>query len=107
MSDVAPFAVLDSPPRLRIRIRVQPRASRNRIVGSLADAVRIQITAAPVDGAANAALVDLLCEVLDVPRRAVQLVQGEHSRSKVIDVETNDPSAMQARLVRILEENER
>ncbi len=72
---------------VRFTVRVQPRASRSEIVGVHGDAMKIRLSAPPVDGAANAALVELIAEVLGVGRRAVRIVSGESSRSKVVEVE--------------------
>jgi uncharacterized protein (TIGR00251 family) len=67
-----------------LRLRVQPRASRDEVVGLHGDAVRIRLRAPPVDGAANEALVRFLSEQLQVPRSTVQLTSGQTSRSKVV-----------------------
>jgi uncharacterized protein (TIGR00251 family) len=72
---------------VRFTVRVQPRASRSEIVGVHGDAMKIRLSAPPVDGAANEALVELIAEVLGVGRRAVRIVSGETSRSKVVEVE--------------------
>ena len=72
---------------VRFAVRVQPRASRSEIVGVHGDAMKVRLSAPPVDGAANAALVELIAEVLGVGRRAVRIVSGESSRSKVVEVE--------------------
>lgn len=71
---------------VRLRIRVQPRASRTEVAGAYGDALRVRLTAAPVDGAANDMLVRFLAETLGVGRAAVRLVRGESSRTKVIEV---------------------
>ncbi len=63
-------------------VRVQPRASRDAIEGEYADALRIRLTAPPVDDRANEALTRLLAERLNVPRAAVRIVAGEKSRRK-------------------------
>ena len=70
----------------RIDVHVQPRASRNAIAGMKDGALRIAVTAPPVDGEANAAVVALLAKKLGVPKRDVSVVQGETSRHKVIEV---------------------
>ena len=67
-------------------VRVQPRASRDDIEGEYADALKIRLTAPPVDDRANEALVRLLAERLDVPRAAVRIVAGEKSRRKRVVV---------------------
>ena len=72
---------------VRFAVRVQPRASRSEIVGVHGDAMKIRLSAPPVDGAANEALVELIADVLGVGRRAVRIVSGETSRSKVVEVE--------------------
>ena len=87
---------------LRIRVHLQPRAAHTRIVGRHGDAIKIQVHAPPVDGAANAALVELLATVLEVPRRAIRIVQGTSNRDKVVELRVNDPEACQLRLRALL-----
>lgn len=67
-------------------MHVQPRASRTEIAGVHGDAIKVRLTAPPVDGAANAALVLFLADVLGVTRGAVRVVAGEQSRSKLVEV---------------------
>lgn len=93
---------LERPGGLRIAVRVQPRASRNRITGTIGDALKIQVTAPPVEGAANAALIAFLAEVLELPRGRIRVITGEHSRSKVVEIDTDDPSALKGRLAALL-----
>ncbi|HEU5041725.1 MAG TPA: DUF167 domain-containing protein, partial [Gemmatimonadales bacterium] len=81
------------------RLRVQPRASRSEVAGTHGDAIRVRLTAPPVDGAANEALVRFLAERLGVSRAAVRVVSGETSRSKVVEVDGVDPGAARARLL--------
>ena len=83
---------------LRLQIHLQPRAAHNRVVGRHGEAIKVQVHAAPVEGAANAALVDLLAEVLAVPRRAVRIVQGSTRRDKLVEIESADPAACRRRL---------
>lgn len=72
---------------VRIRVRVQPKARRSAIDGTHGDALRVRLTAPPVDGKANAALIALLSQELGVARSAVSIVLGEGSRDKVVAVE--------------------
>jgi uncharacterized protein (TIGR00251 family) len=67
-------------------VLVQPRASRDSIEGEHGDALKIRLTAPPVDDRANEALVRLLAERLNVPRAAVRIVAGEKSRRKRVVV---------------------
>lgn len=71
---------------VRLRIRVQPRASRNEIAGAHGDELRLRLTAPPVEGAANEAVVRFLAEALGVARGSVTIVAGLSSRSKVVEV---------------------
>lgn len=69
-----------------ITVRVQPRASRNGIVGVLGDALKVRLTAPPVDGAANEALIDLLRSTFRIPAAAITIVSGTSSRTKVVEL---------------------
>lgn len=69
-----------------ITVRVIPRATRSQIAGTRNDALLVRLSAPPVDGAANAELIDVLSDALGVPRRSVTLVSGERSRSKRVRV---------------------
>lgn len=81
---------------VRFAVRVQPRASRSAIEGVQGDALRVRLSAPPVDGAANEALVELLAKALGVTKRAVRVVTGAASRSKVIEVEGIGSAAVRA-----------
>ena len=71
---------------LRFAVRVQPRSSRSAVEGVHGGALKVRLTAPPVDGAANEALVALLADELGVPRRSVRIVGGETSRTKIVEV---------------------
>jgi len=71
---------------VRFSVRVQPRTPRSGVSGVHAGVLKVKLHAAPVDGAANEELVDLLAEWLGVARRDVRIVIGEASRSKVVEV---------------------
>jgi uncharacterized protein (TIGR00251 family) len=81
---------------VRVAIRVAPRASRDAIVGVLDGALKVALTAPPVEGAANDALVRLLAKALGVPKGAVRLVQGERSRDKVVEIAGVDEATVHA-----------
>ncbi len=83
---------------VRLRIRVQPRASRTEVAGPHGDELRIRLAAPPVDGAANDALLRFLAEVLRVPRAHVVLIAGGASRSKVVEVRGADEGNVRAQL---------
>jgi uncharacterized protein (TIGR00251 family) len=81
-----------------LSVKLQPRASKNGIGEPLGDELRIQVTAPPVDAAANEALLRLLADALDCPRGRVELVRGQTSRHKVILLHGLSVEAVQAKL---------
>lgn len=81
----------------RFAVRLAPRSSSNRIDGVLDGVLRVRVTAPAVEGAANAALLALLAEELDVARRDVRIVAGAASRQKLVVVDGVEPEAVVAR----------
>jgi uncharacterized protein len=79
-------------------VRVQPRASRNAVVGEIGDAVKIALTAPPVDGKANEACIEFLAKLLGVARSSVTIAAGETGRNKVIRVAGMKASQVRERL---------
>jgi uncharacterized protein (TIGR00251 family) len=79
---------------VRFSVRLQPRASKNEIAGLLGSSLRIRVTAPPVDGLANEALIELLSDSLGISRRSVCIVSGQSSRTKVVEVSEVDLEAI-------------
>lgn len=69
-----------------LNVRVTPRSSRNAVIGVEADAIKIKLTAPPVEGAANAALIEVVAEWLGVRRSAVSIISGDRARNKRVRV---------------------
>ena len=65
-------------------VRVHPRAKKNAIAGEVGDALKLALTAPPVEGKANAACIAFLGEILGVGRSAIRIIAGETNRQKVI-----------------------
>ncbi len=78
----------DSPDagRPTFAVKVQPRAKKNAVIGELGDALKLALTAPPVDGRANEACIEFFANLLDVPRSSVTIASGETSRRKIIRV---------------------
>jgi uncharacterized protein (TIGR00251 family) len=83
---------------VRIAVRVQPRAAKSECAGLHGSELRIRLTAPPVDGAANEALIRFLADTLGVPARRVTITAGLTSRSKSVLVEGVSAAAAAARL---------
>lgn len=87
------------PDGARLRLKVQPRASRNEVLAERSQPeLRVRVTAPPVDSAANAAVLELLAETLGCRRGAVQLLRGQTSRQKVVAITGITPAQIVARL---------
>ena len=81
-----------------IRVRVQPRASRDELAGWREDTLRVRVTAPPLDGRANDALRGLIARAAGVPTSAVGIVAGERGRDKLVAVAGLTLEALRARL---------
>ena len=75
MNRPAPEAVL-------LHVRVQPKARQNAVMGWRGEALRVSVTAAPEDGTANRAVIELLADTLALPAASISLVRGATSRDK-------------------------
>jgi uncharacterized protein (TIGR00251 family) len=84
---------------LTLRVRVQPRASKDALSGEREGALVVRLTAPPVEGAANEALARFLGRTLGVPPSAVRVVRGTTGRNKVVSVAGLDTATARERLV--------
>jgi len=80
------MTIHDTPEGATFTVRVQPRARKNAVVGVLGDALKLSLTAPPVEGRANQACIEFLAELLSVPRSSITIAAGESSRNKVVRV---------------------
>jgi|SRR4051794_19733521 uncharacterized protein (TIGR00251 family) len=79
-------------------IRVHPRAKKNAITGLIGDALKVALTAPPVEGKANEACMRFLADLLQVPRASISIAAGESARNKVIRVAGLSAEAVRVRL---------
>lgn len=87
---------------VQLDLRVIPRSSRSAIDGVRDGRLLIRVTAAPVDSAANDAVIRLLSDALQVPRRAVSIVAGATGRNKTAEVKNQTAAGITAILERLL-----
>lgn len=83
---------------MRLSIRVRPGSARTAVGGAHDDALVVRVTARAVDGRATEAALAAVAQAFGVPRRAVSLVTGTTSRTKVVDVDGADEATL-ARLL--------
>jgi len=81
---------------------VTPRAGRSAIAGVRDDVLLVKLAAAPVDGAANDALVSVLGTAFDLPPRDIRIVSGQRSRSKRVLLAGADADSLERRLATLL-----
>lgn len=82
-----------------LSVRIVPRASRDVVIGMRGGALLVRVTAAPVDGAANEALLRLLARRLHLGKGAFRIVTGKTSKLKVIEIAGLDEPELMRRLV--------
>src|SRR5450755_427870 len=78
--------IRDTPAGATFQVKVHPRARKNAITGMVGDALKLALTAPPVEGRANDACIAYLAEFLNVPRSSVTIAAGVSSRQKLIHV---------------------
>ena len=79
-------------------VRIHPRANKNAITGEIGDALKLSLTAPPMDGRANAACIEFFAKLLKVSRSSVTIASGQTSRHKVIRVSGLSAEAVRRRI---------
>jgi uncharacterized protein len=82
---------------MRITVQVVPRGSKNSLAWEQG-VLKARLTAPPVDGAANEALVALLAERLGLPKRDIHIVHGAASRRKIVEIAGMTPETLEERM---------
>jgi hypothetical protein len=80
------FRFQESDAGITFAIKVHPRARKNAITGEVGDALKLSLTAPPIDGKANNACIDFFAKLLKLPRSSITIAAGQTSRNKVIRV---------------------
>lgn len=80
---------------LTFDIQVVPRASRTAVGPMIGERLRVAVTAPPVDGAANAAVIEALADAFGVRRAAVTIVRGERGRRKTVSIAGGSPAVFE------------
>jgi len=94
--------VKDTPSGAIFAVRLHPRAKKNEITGTLGDALKISLTAPPLEGRANHACIEFLADVLKLPRSSITIAAGQTSRNKLIRISGVSAADVEARLRRVV-----
>jgi uncharacterized protein len=92
------ISIQDTPDGATFAVKVHPRARNNAITGELGDALKLSLTAPPVEGRANEACIEFFANLLEVPRSSVTIASGESNRRKVIRVAELSAAELRRRL---------
>jgi len=85
---------------IRLKVRVTPNARKNAVVSWTEDEIRLKIKAPAVEGKANAALIEYLSELTNVPRSKIQIKAGEKTRIKLVEIDGPTPDEVRDRMMR-------
>ena len=72
-----------------LKIYLQPKSSKNEVVGPYRDGIKVKITAPPIEGKANEALIRFLAKKLGVSPFCIEITRGHHSREKTLKISGN------------------
>jgi uncharacterized protein (TIGR00251 family) len=71
---------------LTLKIYLQPKSSKNEIVGPYRDGIKIKVTAPPLEGRANKGLIRFLAKELGISASQMEIMKGHHSREKILRI---------------------
>lgn len=80
------IAIKDTSSGATFAVKVHPRARKNAITGEVGGALKLALTAPPLEGRANEACIEFFANLLDVPRSSITIAAGHNSRNKVIRI---------------------
>ena len=96
------ISIRDTPSGATFAVKLHPRAKKNAITGTLGDALKISLTAPPLEGRANLACIEFLADVLKLPRSSITIAAGQTSRNKLIRISGVSAADVEARLRRFV-----
>lgn len=82
-------------------VKVQPRARKNAITGTIGEALKLSLTAPPVEGKANQAVINFLADFFDIPRSSVTIASGKTNRLKMVNIRGARLDHLQQRLAAV------
>ena len=83
-------------------VRVHPRAKKNALTGTHGDALKLSLTAPPVEGRANIAVIEFFADLLRLPRSSITIAAGQASRNKVVRISGISAAALEQKLAPLL-----
>jgi uncharacterized protein (TIGR00251 family) len=90
--------IQESAKGMTFAVKVHPRARKNAITGVVGDALKLSLTAPPVEGKANQSVIEFFADLFAIPRSSVTIASGETSRSKVVRIAGMNRTVVEKRL---------
>ena len=90
--------VQESAKGITFAVKVHPRARKNAITGVIGDALKLALTAPPVEGKANQAVIEFFADLFQIPRSSVTIASGETSRNKIVRIAGVSKPVLEQRL---------
>ncbi|MBI3995083.1 MAG: YggU family protein [Nitrospirae bacterium] len=87
MPDIPPLDLREDASGVVLKVSVQPKASRNKLAGIHDRALRLRLTAPPIEGAANAACLAFLAQLFRIQKSRIRIIRGHRSRQKWVRME--------------------
>ena len=87
-----------------LKVRVQPKASRNQVNGFEDGTLRLRVTAPPTEGKANAGVIALMAKTLGVSKSRLEIVRGHGSRDKVVAIDTLSEQEVHRRIAAVIKD---
>jgi uncharacterized protein (TIGR00251 family) len=84
-----------------LKIYLQPRSSRDEIIGPYRDGIKVKVTAPAAEGKANQALLQLLAKELNVTPSCIEIIKGHHSREKTLRISNSNPLTLQRKPISV------
>lgn len=96
------ITVKESAQGVGFEVKVQPRARKNAVIGVVGDALKLALTAPPIEGRANQAVIEFFAELFEIPRASVTIASGATNRNKVVRIRGLTRQTVEQRLGEIL-----
>jgi len=93
--------VQESAKGVSFAVRVQPRARKNAVIGAVGDALKLALTAPPIEGRANQAVIEFFAELFEIPRLSITIASGATNRNKVVRIVGLSKEVVKNRLAEI------
>ena len=84
-----------------LKVYLQPKSSKNEIVGPYRDGIKIKVTAPPAEGKANEALLRFLAKELQISASSIEIIKGHHSREKTLRILNANPLTLKRKSITV------